>query len=317
MRNYWKVRQINQEHSIASPCCGKMRGMPTIAQTVQMTCVLEACAPKPGNVSRFHDFPDTSLEDYLISAIAIGPAFENAAQCSIGQTIWQAVSDTRKVVRSNTNLGMVLLLAPLAKAGAEPKDIRQSLRGVLKSLTVEDAKLAYSAIRLVKPGGLGKVNTSDVVDEPAVTLLEAMALAQERDSIAREYVSDFAISFETGLPALNAAFSRGADFSGAIVQSFLTILSTIPDTLIARKKGLASAREVTRRAGEVLALGGIFTANGKSALAQLDRDLRDPDHALNPGTTADLTAAAIFLSLVAGSAGVSPASFPSQKPNKG
>ena len=90
--------------------------MQKVAQFAQMACVLEACAPKPGNVNRFHDFSDTSLEDYLLSAVAIGPAFENAAQSGVGQTIWQAVSDTRKVVRSNTNLGMILLLAPLVKA---------------------------------------------------------------------------------------------------------------------------------------------------------------------------------------------------------
>ena len=265
-----------------------------------MACVLEACAPKPGNVNRLHDFPDTSLEDYLISAIAIRPAFENAARCGVGQTIWNAVSNTHNLVRSNTNLGMVLLLAPLVKAAnaTEPKDIRKRLSAVLKSLTVEDARLAYSAIRLAQPGGIGKVHDSDIAGEPSITLLQAMAMAQERDSIAREYVTDFAISFEIGLPALSQALSQGADFSSAVVQAFLTILSKTPDTLIARKKGIESAREVSQQAAETLAQGGIFTANGKAALTQLDRDLRDPAHMLNPGTTADLTAAAIFLYLL-------------------
>ncbi len=271
--------------------------MQTIAQLAQVACVLEACAPKPGNVNRLHDFLDTSLEDYLISAIAIGPAFENAAQYGVGPMIWHAVSDTRKLVRSNTNLGMILLMAPLIKASVveDPKDIRPRLSAVLKSLTVEDAKFAYSAIRLAQPGGLGIVHDSDIAGEPSVTLLQAMAMAQEYDSIAREYVTDFAISFEIGLPALSQALSQGADFSSAVVQAFLTILSKTPDTLIARKKGIESARAVSQRAAETLAHGGIFTANGKAALTQLDCDLRDPAHTLNPGTTADLTAAAIFL----------------------
>ena len=94
-----------------------------------------------------------------------------------------------------------------------------------------------------------------------------MALAQERDSIAREYVTDFAISFEIGLPALNEALSQGCGFpSSAVVQAFLTILSTTPDTLIARKKGIESAREVSQRASETLAQGGIFTARWESSL---------------------------------------------------
>jgi triphosphoribosyl-dephospho-CoA synthase len=274
--------------------------MQRVAQFAQMACVLEACSPKPGNVNRFHDFSDTSLEDYLLSAVAIGPAFENTAQYGIGQTIWQAVSDTRRVVRSNTNLGMILLMAPLVKAAiaAEPKAIRQSLSAVLKSLTVEDARFAYSAIRLAQPGGLGKAHDADIAEEPSLPLLQAMVLARDRDSIAFEYVTDFSISFEIGLPALNRALSQGADFSSAVVQAFLTILSKTPDTLIARKKGVESAREVSQRAGETLAQGGILTANGKAALAQLDRDLRDPAHTLNPGTTADLTTATIFLYLL-------------------
>jgi triphosphoribosyl-dephospho-CoA synthase len=274
--------------------------MRTVAQMAQIACMLEACAPKPGNVNRFHDFPDTSLEDYLLSAVAIGPAFENAARGGVGQTIWQAVSDTRKLVRSNTNLGMILLLAPLVKAGiaTEPKNIRQGLSAVLKNLTLEDARLAYDAIRRAQPGGLGKAHNADISGEPSITLLQAMALAQERDSIAREYVTDFAVSFEIGLPALNEALCRGADFPSAVVQAFLTILSTTPDTLIARKKGIESASEVSHRAGEILAQGGIFTTDGKAALTQMDRALRDPAHTLNPGTTADLTAATIFLYLL-------------------
>jgi len=265
----------------------------------QMACVLEACAPKPGNVNRSHDFPDASLEDYLLSAIAIGPALENAAQSGVGQTIWQAVTDTRKWVQSNTNLGMILLLAPLAKACAAvpPQNIRQNLSAILKGLTVEDARLAYDAIRLAKPGGLGKAPNSDIAEIPSIPLLQAMALAQERDSIAREYVTDFSISFDIGLPSLKQALSKGADLSGAIVQAYLAILSTTPDTLIARKRGVEASRAVSQQAGAVLAQGGVFTAGGKAALAQLDHDLRDPGHTLNPGTTADLTAAAVFLYL--------------------
>ena len=272
-----------------------------IAQLAQMACIWEACAAKPGNVNRSSDFSNTSLEDFLLSAIAIGPAFENAACVGVGQTILRAAEDTHRWVRSNTNLGLILLLAPLVKAclaAADVKDIRKSLNLTLNSLTVEDARHTYAAIRFVQPGGLGHAPQADVAEEPAITLLQAMALAKDRDAIAREYVTGFAIAFETGLPALKEALARRADFSSAVVQAFLTILSQVPDTLIARKRGWEAARLVSQKAMEVLSLGGVVTPEGRAGLAEMDRALRDESHALNPGTTADLTAASIFLALL-------------------
>jgi triphosphoribosyl-dephospho-CoA synthase len=270
-----------------------------IAQLAQKACILEVCIRKPGNVSRDHDFSDTSFEDFLLSAIAIGPAFESAAESGIGQIIWQAASDTHHLVRPNTNLGLILLLAPLVKATVNVSgldNIRQNLRLILNSLSIEDARLAYAAIRLARPGGLGRVSEADVAEEPSITLLRAMMLAQSRDSIASEYATAFSITFEIGLPALKRALSEAADFSQAVVQAYLAILSRIPDTLIARKRGFESARQVSLHAEQVLGLGGICTSKGREAILEMDKTLRDPSHTLNPGTTADLTAAAIFLS---------------------
>jgi triphosphoribosyl-dephospho-CoA synthase len=283
-----------------------------IAQLAQMACIWEACASKPGNVNRRHDFTDASLEDFLLSAIAIGPAFEHAAHFGVGETIWEAAASTCRLSRSNTNLGVILLFVPLIKAclriagsfgaqalkKADPASIRKSLSDVLGALTVEDARHAYSAIRMAQPGGLGRVSQSDVAEEPSITLLQAMNLAQKRDSIAREYATDYVITFEIGLPALNEAVSKADGFSRAIVQAFLEVLSRVPDTLITRKRGIESARRVSRMAKEVLKHGGVFTSKGRAELKRMDRELRDKTHNLNPGTTADLTAAAIFLYLL-------------------
>ena len=272
-----------------------------ISQLIQMACALEVCAPKPGNVNRCHDFSDARLEDFLLSAIAIGPSFENAARSGVGQIILDAVQSTRRWVRSNTNLGMILLFAPLAKACAgvtAAANIRQELILVLNSLTVEDARLAYDAIRLANPGGLGSVARADVSDEPSITLLEAMRLAQERDSIAREYVTGYEITFEIGLPALGEAYAQAGNYSDAIVQSFLTIISRVPDTLIVRKNGEEAARQVSQMAIDVLNKGGIYSFEGRAALGSMDKALRDKTHRLNPGTTADITAAALFLTLL-------------------
>ena len=238
----------------------------------------------------------------MLSAAALGSAFENAAQTGVGQLIMDGAVHTHHWVGSNTNLGMILLFAPLVKASLHAAcaggDIRRSLMSVLHALTVEDARLAYAAVRLMQPGGMARVPQADISGEPSITLQQAMALAQERDAIAREYVTGFAITFGIGLPALRYARSRSESFSGAIVQTFLTILSEVPDTLIVRKKGLEPAQQVSRLAADVLAKGGVFTAEGRAGLVEMDNQLRDKMHTLNPGTTADLTAAATLLALL-------------------
>ena len=190
------------------------------------------------------------------------------------QIIMDAAVNTHQSVRSNTNLGMILLFAPLVKAALHAAraggDIRRSLMSVLNALTVEDARLAYGAVRLMQPGGMDQVPQADISGEPTITLLQAMVLAQERDAIAREYVTGFAITFGIGLPALKNARSQSESFSDAIVQTFLTILSEVPDTLIARKKGMKRAQQVSQLAADVLAEGGVFTAEGQAGLVEMD-----------------------------------------------
>lgn len=280
-----------------------MATWPALARTAegvmlaaQAACVFEVCAPKPGNVHRGADFADTRFEDFLLSAAAIGPAFAAAGRLGVGEIVWQAILDTHRLVDSNTNLGLVLLLAPLAQACLAPGDIRGNLGKVLAELSVEDARLVYRAIRAAQPGGLGRSAEGDVQEEaPTITLREAMALARGRDAIAREYVTGFAITFEIGLPALWETSKAASRPDEAIIQTFLTIVARVPDTLIARKRGEAASVQVSRQAAGVLAHGGVFTADGRRALAEFDRALRDERHTLNPGTTADLVAAATFL----------------------
>jgi triphosphoribosyl-dephospho-CoA synthase len=270
----------------------------SVTLAAQAACVLEVSAPKPGNVTRYADFSDTHFEDFLLSAIAIGPALTQADHAGVGEITRRAVQDTQRMVHSNTNLGILLLLAPLVKACLGEGGLRENLAQVLAGLTVEDACQAYAAIRLAHPGGLGRAPQADVAEEPTLTLYQAMSLAQERDSIAREYVTNFAITFEIGYPALCDVWHVTANPADAIVQAYLTLLARVPDTLIARKRGAEMARQVSRWAADVLEAGGVFTAQGRQAVADLDRTLRDERHTLNPGTTADLTAAAIFLVLL-------------------
>jgi triphosphoribosyl-dephospho-CoA synthase len=271
-----------------------------VAAAAQLACLLEASAPKPGNVSPAADFHDTRYEDYLASAIAIGPAIAAAGATPLGATIRAAVEATSRWVPSNTNLGIVLLLAPLAHAALQPgrEPLRTRLSGVLNTTTVLDAHDAYAAIRLAAPGGLGRAVEQDVACEPTVTLREAMALAAERDAIAREYATDFATTFEVGHPVLHHARAAGLSWSDATLEAYLTLLAAAPDTHVARKLGAAAAAEVQDRARTVLQGGGVRSSAGRDAIAALDRELRDARNTRNPGATADLTAAALFVALL-------------------
>jgi triphosphoribosyl-dephospho-CoA synthase len=266
-----------------------------VALLAQAACLIEASAPKPGNVNPKHSFDDTSYEDFLLSAAAIGPAFLDASRARVGVTVLRAVADTRRVVGVNTNLGIVLLLAPLARAaGAGSGPLRARVAGVLASLTLEDARDAYAAIRLAAPAGLGTAAAEDVRDEPKRTLREAMALAAERDSIAREYATDYELTFRIVLPALKQARATGLSWSRATLEAYLRTLAEVPDTLIARKLGIEAALAVSAGARRVLAAA---PAARDEALAAFDADLRVGGNRRNPGTTADLMAAGLFVAM--------------------
>ena len=264
-----------------------------VGEAAQLACLLEASAPKPGNVSPGHPFHDTSYDDFLASAIAIGPAMACAGTVPLGATIYAAISSTRRFTRANTNLGMVLLLAPLCRAAQRPGELRPRVREVLEETTVADAALVYEAIRLAAPTGLGSTEAQDVATIPTIPLRDAMALAADRDSVAREYVTNFGITFERGAPALREALRGGLSWSHAVVQTYLELLAEIPDSHVIRKLGPAAAEAIMRRAREVKRTGGAATPAGRLALAAFDTEIRDDRNTRNPGTTADLTAAAI------------------------
>ncbi len=270
-----------------------------VAHAATLAAVLEVSAAKPGNVTPAHDFGDMRFEDLVASALAIGPAIGDAGTAGVGATVHRAIEDTRRHVATNTNLGIVLLFAPLACAAATGSgSLRERLHEVLAALTVADAEDVYAAIRLARPAGLGEAREQDVREAPTVTLRQAMALAAERDAIAREYVTDYDITFDIAGPALQGALAAGATLRPAATEAFLTVLAEVPDTHIARKCGGEVARRVSRGAARVLAAGERGSVERRSELEHFDRSLRDPRNLLNPGTTADLTAAALFVRLL-------------------
>jgi triphosphoribosyl-dephospho-CoA synthase len=262
--------------------------------------VLEVSAEKPGNITPTHDFADTAFEDMLRSAIAVGPELARAGERGVGETVLAIVRATRAVAPANTNLGIALLLAPLAKAALTDGALRERLGAVLRALDVDDARAAYAAIRLAGAGGLEEPVEHDVRSEPDVGLRDAMAGAAARDAIASEYASDFALTFETGVPALAAALGDGLAIREAIVEVHLRLLDAAPDTLIARKRGTEAARRVSDGARTVLAAGGVRSEAGRRALARFDAGLREDGNALNPGATADVVTATLFVAVLEG-----------------
>ena len=257
----------------------------SLALWVQAACIWEVCADKLGNVNRRFDFTDVTLVDFLLSAAAIAPVVAEVRTQGIGRTCLEAVRVTRRVCRSNTNLGMILLLTPLAWTVQ-----RDELAEVLSHCDVAEARQVVQAIREAQPGGLGQVEQQDIRDDPSLPLVELMRLAPAHDRVARQYTTAFAEIFDEVIPDLRENLAQGIE--AAVQHAQLRQLARHGDSLIARKAGSAESDEVRRRAAQVLA--------EPSKRQELDAWLRAEGHRRNPGTTADLLAAGLYVLLARG-----------------
>jgi triphosphoribosyl-dephospho-CoA synthase len=261
-----------------------------------MACILEATARKPGNVHRYADFADMTYLDFLLSAAAIAPVLDEAPHRRVGETVLDAVRATRRVVWSNTNLGTILLLAPLA-AVPRGEMLKHGVYRVLRDLTLDDSRDVYEAIRLAQPGGLGQVKDQDVSGEPTLPLRQVMELAAERDAVAEQYVTDFRAVF-TAAEMMEKTFEHmKADLEFVIITGQLAILTAKPDSLIARKSGPAVAANASLRAAELIEHMGEPGHDFLERLSAFDAWLRADGNRRNPGTTADLMAASLFVAL--------------------
>lgn len=258
-------------------------------------CILEASAAKPGNVHPAAAFPDLSHDELVAVALAIAPVMEAATHRILGSTILSAVEASRRVSRSNANLGIVLALAPLAAVPAEPGHLAAAIRtgavvDRLEAVDRDDAALVWQAIATAQPGGLGTVEACDLADPPPHDLLAAMRLAADRDEIARLWTTGYGPLLD-GLVADLEEELRTVPLEDAIIRGFLRQLARRPDTHVVRRHGSGMAADVSRRAAAVLAA----PANDwRAALAAFDRSLREPTR-INPGTTADLVAVALYI----------------------
>jgi len=268
-----------------------------VAAAFVAACEDELAALKPGNVHRFADGHRMTVADFEASAQAAAPALA-AAGTPVGARILAAVEATRAAVGTNTNLGIVLLCAPLATAAEGSGPLRERLKAVLAALTVDDADAAFRAIRLAAPAGLGAVPGYDVADAATIDLRAAMTVAAPRDRIAHAYVTGFADVFSTALPLFRTAVTVLRDRAAATTLLHLGLLAAIPDTHVARKHGTAAAEALRAEAADVLRVIGRDPRPHEVNLLAFDADLKR--RGINPGTTADFVVATLFAERLGG-----------------
>lgn len=275
---------------------------PDIEAYFVAACEAELSALKPGNVHRFSPGHGMDVSFFERAASAAGPHIADAS-LTVGQRILRATQASVAATGVNTNLGIVLLAAPLAKAAVETDvgtGLRRRLAVVLSLLSIADAQDAFAAIRLANPAGLGHVDRGDIRQSgPEMTLIQAMHIAADRDRIARAYVTAYEDIFDFALPHYTQALTAASSPDLAITTLHMTLLAEYPDSHIARKFGLEKANEVRDQAR---ALSHLWTpvAVPKSRLGLLDFDADLKSRGLNPGTTADLVVATLFTALISG-----------------
>ncbi|MFZ2455163.1 MAG: triphosphoribosyl-dephospho-CoA synthase [Candidatus Altiarchaeia archaeon] len=280
-----------------------------ISCAAQLAGVLEASTEKPGNVTPSHDFDDTTYQDYLAGSIAMGPSIEEASfrgylagigeigsdQIGIGDLILRGAKDVcSSHPGGNTHLGTLMLTVPIAAGaglciakGAGFRSLRPAVIRTINSSSAEDSRNLYAALETAKVGGLGRLIRKEL------TFPELMEASAERDRVAEELSSGLPIVYKCGLPFFEARMQEDGtalDMRAAILRTYLYLLSKYPDTFIAKKQGIKKAREVSNKAKEAL--------NGNIPLSVFDVFLRSEKNSFNPGTTADLVSAVVFLYLL-------------------
>lgn len=267
-----------------------------IAQAFKAACLAELQAIKPGNVHIFADGHGMVVQDFIKSANVVAKVIARP-NLSVGQRILKAVEATQAAVACNTNLGIVLLSAVIVQAALNQTQLtlQLSIQQVLTKLSVEDAECAYQAIRLANPAGLGQVHQHDVNARPNISLLVAMNAAKEHDLVAQQYSNGFADIMQFGLTSYQSAMQKWSNPTWATTNVYLSFLAHYPDSHVARKYGVAVAKKLSAEAQQHLIAFTVLD-NPKLYLRQLlawDADLKQQK--LNPGTSADLTVATLFV----------------------
>ena len=269
-----------------------------IEAAVMASFIGEIEAYKPGNVSVYAGGHDMTVKDFILSAEVSTPLLCQP-QASLGQRILESVEATRIAVGCNTNLGMLLLFAPIvmaAEAGFNDiNGLRSNLEITLNSLTQSDADQVFEAIRIANPGGLGSTESQDVNKKPDCSLKHAMKLASQRDSIALQYTNNFTEIFEIGFSTIKCFDKSWNSVKWSAVSCYMVFMSSIADSHIKRKYGEQIAEQI-RKKSEVVAEKfhkALEPETEINLIRGFDEELKAKNY--NPGTCADLTAASLLV----------------------
>ncbi len=273
-----------------------------LAQTYQAACLAEIEALKPGNVHLFADGHGMVVQDFIKSA-SVSSAVIARPELTLGARINCAVDATWQAVGCNTNLGIVLLCAPIIHAAInlQMKDIKKDalhkkLLQILANSTIDDAQSAFNAITLAQPAGLGSGYSHDVQNEAQCTLLEAMKTAADRDVIALQYSNGFNDVFYVGLLQYQVALALWQNPAWAVTALHLFWMANYLDSHVVRKYGFKVANDLQAIAlqHKTAFLKQTNPKQYQSKLMQFDQNLKQKG--INPGTSADLTVATLFVS---------------------
>ncbi|SMG65447.1 triphosphoribosyl-dephospho-CoA protein [methanotrophic bacterial endosymbiont of Bathymodiolus sp.] len=267
-----------------------------LSEAYKYACEIELRAFKPGNVSIYADGHDMTVEDFRISAQQSAEPITRAAN-GLGERIYYAVKATREAVGCNTNLGIILLCAPLllaAESAESIKELKEKLAAILVSTSIEDAAWVFRAITLAAPGGLGESAEQDVAEKPDINLTQAMQIASDRDRIALQFVTNYKDVFDFLVLRYNAQFNRWGDAEWSAVAVYAAMLARYPDSHIERKYGDRHTKTVMTKMALV-----------DDKLSSVDRPeqlinyLRKVDGefksaGINPGTAADFTVVTVL-----------------------
>jgi len=267
-----------------------------LSELYQQACEVELQAFKPGNVSVYAEGHDMTVADFRLSAEVSSAPLCNP-NYSLGEKIFYAVKATREAVSCNTNLGIILLCAPLVQAIAIKKPdctLRQALNQVLNATTLKDAEWVFKAITLASPGGLGSSDEQDVTEKPSVNLTEAMRFASTKDRIALQYITDYQDIFDFAILIYYNAASKWGNQGWAAVSVYSGLFSQFPDSHIERKYGSQYTEKIARTMSNLSnQLSAIENPEHcLSLLYSIDQELKAKG--LNPGTMADITVATVF-----------------------
>ncbi len=266
----------------------------SVGDAVRWACVLEATAPKAGSVFPGRSFSDLHYGDFIVAAEIAAEAFAMPGR-HFSESVLGAVRQTKLAIGSNVNLGILLLIGPISEVAHRDihADLQPGVASLLEGQNQDDAACIFEAIRVATAGGLGEVDEMDVRDAASsgTDLIAAMRLAAERDLVAYQYANGFKDLFDRVVPLVEKAIIESGGILGGISDAHIDLLADHPDSLIARKCGDEIANAVQQRASKL-------DKRDSVAVEEFDAYLRSDGNRLNPGTTADLIAAALFVLLV-------------------